>query len=611
MYVVKRLLSINGHIYHPLSELLSMLRYVLGSQAEFYYIWLVLEGYVVNVSEKMVGESGAWVAWRGNLLGEVRFAWRVVEHCHNGGKMEILCGEPGTGKTQKLAERLAAEKGNALGGSAQHDSAKLLTERLKALECEHTVGTVHRGYKVMKMLRGGDTKAMHRNLYYADELGQLACDAAGAMAMRWKLGSEVLFSIGGGQNLPVGAGRAGEDLMDWLKMNPSKLPSCKLNVLTDNHRTKNDPNARGIVEAFRAIARGDLPKEGPGMILVYCYDASEVIDKAVSIAKKSGALCLVPTRSTADDVNCGFIALDRYDPDLDFTDLSYHKDEKLVVQHAGERTLMLGLRTGDEVIVAEDTVRNYDPKQLIAVWRPKDDKRVELKMGEIVRPFGRTGHAAQGLERDDIVVGLIKTKATTRRWLYTAVSRARKTCTVVCTRKGLEECVKDNPKRKTLLPMLLDRAYEVISALPTLAEIEQRADSFLLEAKQVDGESLARKLVNPPTHAEQHVAGIFPLATQNRIKQLSADGAISKQLKTAAINALNGIIASPMKRGIKSWWPIYNEKVIATETLSARAATLRANLTILKPIEAVELNRLILEAVFQDELQVVKTKSPG
>jgi hypothetical protein len=363
MYVVKRLLSINGHIYHPLSELLSMLRYVLGSQAEFYYIWLVLEGYVVNVSEKMVGESGAWVAWRGNLLGEVRFAWRVVEHCHNGGKMEILCGEPGTGKTQKLAERLAAEKGNALGGSAQHDSAKLLTERLKALECEHTVGTVHRGYKVMKMLRGGDTKAMHRNLYYADELGQLACDAAGAMAMRWKLGSEVLFSIGGGQNLPVGAGRAGEDLMDWLKMNPSKLPSCKLNVLTDNHRTKNDPNARGIVEAFRAIARGDLPKEGPGMILVYCYDASEVIDKAVSIAKKSGALCLVPTRSTADDVNCGFIALDRYDPDLDFTDLSYHKDEKLVVQHAGERTLMLGLRTGDEVKrVCRTSVISQTPK---------------------------------------------------------------------------------------------------------------------------------------------------------------------------------------------------------------------------------------------------------
>ena len=89
-------------------------------------------------------------------------------------------------------------------------------------------------------------------------------------------------------------------------------------------------------------------------------------------------------------------------------------------------------------------------------------------MREIARSYGRTGHGAQGLERDAVVVGVITTKATTRRWLYTAVSRARKTCVVVCTRAGLEKCVASNPQRRTLLPKLLDRAVAVFAALPKL-----------------------------------------------------------------------------------------------------------------------------------------------
>jgi hypothetical protein len=601
-------LSWDGDIVQKPGFLMEVLTAIIGPKAEAYKNWMILDGYVEDVSA-LVGSDKELLAWKDNLLGEARFAWRFVEHCLMGGQVEIICGEPGTGKTEELAKRLVAAGGNAVGGSAQHVNAEVLKKRIKKMGGNQEIGTVYNGYDFRIFDRRENLKEIKRKLFFVDEFGQVSCDAAGIIAMRWKKNSNVLLSVGTGQNLPVGPGRIAEDLLEWLEKHPKALPTCTITTLTKNYRA-DDFDSRGIVEAFQAIGRGELPQAGPGMKIVTLEDQSDVLAKVISEGTDLKALCILPTRNSAYKTAYGIVERDRYNSEIDFSDMDYKAGEIVIIDNPSENAIKHRLRNGMEVEVAEDANIHSGADAPIWIWGA-NNKKVLLEVSEVARKGGRTGHAVQGTERDNVVVGIITTRITTRGWLYTSVSRARQQCVIVCTKGGLDECVFSDPKRRTLLPTLLDRAYEVLKLQSTPEQIAKKAKAFVFKAKQLDGLSLARKLVNPSIPAEQHVVELLPYATRNRIRELSANGVISEKLPKVALTALNGLIVRPLSENIKLRRPFYDDREFAGIKLSERAVALRNTIGKSGPVEKVELNRLFMEAIFPDELQVVKTNVPG
>jgi hypothetical protein len=472
--VVRKCLTADGHVYHTVKNLQAVLKQILGGSAEFYYAWLFGAGYIVSVSG-LLGLKDECFAWRETLLGEARFGWRVVEHCWHGGGLEIITGEPGTGKTETLARRLVAAQGKCVGGSSQNHSALQLEERIKKLKGRHKVQTIHKAYNFQSPVHRKGTGFKRGDVFYGDEVGQLDCEPAGVMAMRWRPGSQVLLTVGEGQNLPVGAGAVGEDLISWARANPGRLPTLKLTELTENFRLKGavqaemsllpgvvktaQPDTSGIVRAFQAVGRGMVPVAGPGLEIEFCANESEVARKVTALGKKLGAMCLMPTKAGADAVNAGFRTSGFIDGEpVEANPWEFYAGEKLlvnIVKHG--KAKKAGLRKGDIVEVISDNFRGYNPENIIEVWKP-DGNRGYLHFKEVARTHGRTGHSTQGLESDVIVVGITSSRAATKRWLYTAISRCRQSCVIVCTRAGLSKCVKSNLPRRTLLPFLLERA---------------------------------------------------------------------------------------------------------------------------------------------------------
>ncbi|HYG33746.1 MAG TPA: AAA family ATPase, partial [Clostridia bacterium] len=398
--------------------------------------------------------------------GEARFAWRVIEHCVKSGTLEVVCGEPGTGKTQYLADKLAvAERTGRIcrAGSALNQSAGLLRKRLP-FGTKLEIKTLHKAFKIPVEVQelGCKVRSLNGDLLVADEAGQVSCDTAGVLALRWRRGAEVVLSVGVGQNLPVGPGCVAEDLIAWLATR--NLPGCKLSLLTENHRVSID-EANGIVDFFRAVMRGEIPESfGPGMEVIWCDDDESVLRTAASQVAKRKAVCYSPTNSSVGEVNSGVVEMERCTEEVDTANpWEFMQGEQLVVKNAGTKARQAGLRNGDEVEVAASITNGFNRKAPIRVRF--DGREAVLLVEEVERAHSRTGHSTQGAEAGVGIISLIKSRATTRRWLYTAVSRCRKKCVLVCTRDGLKACLGNNPRRRTCLPVLLNKAAAVL--LPT------------------------------------------------------------------------------------------------------------------------------------------------
>jgi hypothetical protein len=462
--IVRRCLSWNGETFHETTMLLQVLEAIIGKQAGEYHGWLLREGYVIPVSH-WAGPDRYRVAWKYNLLGEARFAWRFVEHCRRNGRIELFYGEPGTGKTEKLAERLNASGNKGGGGSAQNASAELLEKRIAVLNGSQRIKTIYGGYDFEPHDLRENVDFIKRKLFFVDEFGQVSCDAAGLMAMRWKPGSTVLLALGVGQNMPVGPGRVGEDLLEWAGKNATELPGYVSQPLTKNYRLDN-PQVEGIVRGFQAVGRGEIPAEGPGLKIVTCQDREEITEKVISLGKKLKALCVLPTRYSASEVSEGITASENYIAEQDFSDLNYKQGEILIVDNPCAKAQKHGWHNGTELEAVQYTQRRYDADATILVFGPGNASAVELNQREVSRKHARTGHAIQGMERPIVVVGILPSRPADRRWLYTAISRSQEECYIVCTEAGLKECVKKDPKRSTLLPTLLDRALAAFKAVP-------------------------------------------------------------------------------------------------------------------------------------------------
>ena len=458
LQLVRACLCTDGHVLHPESGLLTLLTQLLGEQAQAYMQWLKGSGYILTVTG-LSGDGQTWIAWRYFLEGEARFAWRVIEHCIKGGTVEVVCGEPGTGKTQYIADKLvAAERSGrkCRAGSAIANSAEQLRGRLPA-GSKLTVETLHKAYDIPVEVQELPPKArsLSGDLLIADEFGQFACDAAGVLALRWRRGAEVVLSVGLGQHLPVGPGCVGEDLVVWLANH--NLPGCKVTQLVENHRISID-DASGIIHFFRAVMQGEMPQQlGKGMEIVWCNNSEEVLNTAAVQVRKHNAICFAPTNGIEKAIIERVLALERCTDETDCSNSwEFHRGERLVVKHPGAKARQAGLRKGDRVEAAEAIANGFNPKSPIRVRFGQSE--AILLVEEVDRAHSQTGYSAQGAETGVGIVSVIKSRATTRSWLYTSVSRCRQKCVLVATHDGLKECLANNPRRRTCLPALLDKA---------------------------------------------------------------------------------------------------------------------------------------------------------
>ena len=463
--LVRAWLGENGDVYHSSSHLYDLLIAIFGNAGLLQSLhWLLASRHVLSCNA-WVPDKGDWVGWADYVRGELRFAWRIIEQGAGGGSVEVISGAPGTGKTHKLADELMAAKKAKLEmrvGSATHLSAHQLRERAKK---RVTVDTIHGTYHIRPRQQKKRFVALDAEVFAGDEIGQVDCDVAGQMAMSWAAGKRVLLTVGPNQNLPVGPGVVGEDLVKWLQRN-ADTPGVKGTPLLHNWRTSN-LLAGGIVEFFEHVNLGKVPEAvGSGMEVKYLGSEYAVMQEAANLAAQlppnSDFMVFCPRHKDVFQVNSAILQMTRTAAGIrNSTIFDFKKGDHLVVVEPGPSAATYGLKTGRMVTVFEAVTVTGQPTDRIRIqYDAKDGTRPvgTLTLKEVDWPWCRTGHSSQGVECDTGIVVVTESQVTTRRWLYTAVSRCRHKCYLVCERETLDKCLALENGRHTLLQVFLDKA---------------------------------------------------------------------------------------------------------------------------------------------------------
>jgi ATP-dependent exoDNAse (exonuclease V) alpha subunit len=149
------------------------------------------------------------------------------------------------------------------------------------------------------------------------------------------------------------------------------------------------------------------------------------------------------------------------------TVMDFLKGEEMVVVEPGIKARSHGLSRGRVVTVYQNTTVSGNPTDdiLVSFDTPQGKRVGNLTLDEVDWKYCRTGHSTQGMECDTGIVVLLPSQVTTRRWLYTAVSRCKQRCVLVCQKKDLIDCLKNDAERRTLLPAILDKAKAHWNAL--------------------------------------------------------------------------------------------------------------------------------------------------
>ncbi len=507
LQAVRATLERDGHIYHRDTEARNIIGAICeGNQALADAEWraILKSGYVVDVS-KWVPEphrGGKWYAWRDYVEGEIRFANFIVEYAHKGGNGTIVYGEPGTGKTHSVAESIiewiketksTKPKPKLIVGSALNFSARNLENKIaelcqdKTILDEVKVRTVHASHSVTvdpSQYKSG--QMLDVGLFVLDELGQLGTDAAGMAAERWHKNANVILSIGPGQLLPVGPGQIAEDLLKCLELNPMK--GWTLDEKKDNFRLKTKDGteeANGIVEFFRAVKDGNVEKyeklgfkyeNDRGLLLIPAKKSRTKSEQAgdwlgirefvPAILELYNTSYYGPSVSGSTKFFCPLDRLGSEEIAARYKEIECEQKgqtvtlgvdkflagEEVVMTDPGKAELRIGACKGTPLIVVE----MLEEKNKIRV---QDDIKREFVVDrdQIRRSRAITGHSAQGLETDIGVVALLWSRVTTRRWLYTAVSRCRKVCIVHYQENGLNRTVANAPSRRTLFSVFFEK----------------------------------------------------------------------------------------------------------------------------------------------------------
>jgi len=462
---LRECLGADGNVYHPKAQAEALVQALIDrdKRCQAKLVAELMEAGLVVDTTRLSGGSELTVAWRRNIEGEAAFACSVARLSRNGGQAEVVFGEPGTGKTEWMASRIAQEfkTGQKMYvGSAQNNSARSLEDRILAkYNINQPVLSVHKAFCVPVDAEQFRRRQSRADSAFADEFGQLDAFTAGAMAARWQAGQRITLSVGPHQLLPVGPGCVGEDLIACLLQRP--LPGWHLTELTQNHRAA---GSQAIVDFFRGIRLGEVRKSGPELELIPVADdisSEDFLAHAVKVA----IVQRQDIRNDAEPVTC-FVPFDEKGAILGATyyrsalnrQPGFNAGELVIIR---EKDYATGARRFPRGAVAKVVANDPDGMvrvQLVPQHAGQQAIFASFRKEHLRSAFCRTVHAAQGFEVDFGVVVVIPSQITDRRWLYTAVSRCRKRCIIIYRksdqRDDLADCIAKIPSRRTLLPRL-------------------------------------------------------------------------------------------------------------------------------------------------------------
>jgi exodeoxyribonuclease V alpha subunit len=361
----------------------------------------------------------------------------------------MLTGGPGTGKTTALKSLIQSARGCGLAVTCMAPTGKAAARMAEATGYPAT--TIHSRLKIVPGGEGSlDELEPVAGLVIVDEVSMLDTGLAAAMLSRIGPAAQILL-VGDPDQLPsVGPGAVLRDLIQ-----ADVLPRVRL-----DHVYRNEAGI--AVNAARMRAGEDIlslpdceivPAESPEGALRRVLDL--VRARQSNGTDDGGILVLTPT----NDGPSGRLALNTALQAL----LSPSPQGSGIVQYAGTSTDPDGsirkrseeLRCGDRVMVTKNSsqlgVFNGQIGTVVDVMVPRS-LDVEID-GEVINFAGTnkhmltlayaiTGHKSQGSEAPIVIAPIFRSHVLSREWLYTVITRARESCTLIGDVGAIQACIK-------------------------------------------------------------------------------------------------------------------------------------------------------------------------
>ena len=375
--------------------------------------------------------------------------------------LAVLTGGPGTGKTTVLnGIRKVFQKKYPLSEVVMSSPTGRAAQRMTEAT-GHEAMTVHRLVGIGRNQRGKSQIA--GDFVIIDESSMLDSEMTAWLLMAISEKSLVLF-VGDIDQLPsVGAGNVLKDLIQ-----SAVIPVCRLQTV---YRQSGES---AIITNANKINRGesDLKQDGTFVVLEEPDDKT-ILDVMADVAKEA-------LSATDDQIYGVQILATSHKGDASISAANNILQQMINPRKPGMKALKYGnteFREGDKVITTQNNYEDCYFNGDIGVIKQISEGKIEILISDKTVYLQRQNlqdlslgycisiHKSQGSEFEHAIILLPEHPSVMlrRNLLYTAVTRAKKRCTIIAAKgsgaggNSISKCARniDNTKRVTLLPKLL------------------------------------------------------------------------------------------------------------------------------------------------------------
>ncbi len=369
----------------------------------------------------------------------------------------VLTGGPGTGKTTVLKGLLNAylrkyPLSDVVMASPTGRAAQRMTE-----STGHDAMTIHRLVGIGRNQRG--TNQLPGDMVIIDESSMLDAEMAAWLLMAISEKSLVLF-VGDVDQLPsVGAGNILKDLIQ-----SNVVPVCRLQTVF------RQSGESSIVVNANKINKGESDLRVDDTFIIHeVKDDKAIVDVMTAVAKEA-------LKHTDDPVYGVQILATAHKGDAGINAANSILQNMINPRVHGMKAMTYGnveFREGDKVITTQNRYEDNYFNGDIGVITQIGDSKIEIQLSDktvylqkhnlqdLSLGYCISIHKSQGSEFDHAIILLPEQPSVMlrRNLLYTAVTRAKKTCTLISSGSGstIGKCARniDNTRRVTLLPYML------------------------------------------------------------------------------------------------------------------------------------------------------------
>ena len=370
-------------------------------------------------------DQGAEIYLPNVLKAEVDVA-KHVKRLLAAGNMGIIVGPPGSGKTTRVRELVRDWRGPVFLTAVTGRAAARLAEA--SAVPAHTVARLL-GFDGEKY-RLGEANRLPRGLVVLDEASLLDVVTAAAFFSAIENGSSVWLVGDTDQLASVGPGQVLRDLVSW-----GRIPTVRLHQVFRQTRGSKLTRVARLIRGARTLS---VQSDGEWrFVQATSWDA--VINLTVAEVARLATLgeqaqVLAPTRAMVHQLNMLLQELlnatSKSAPAVEVDGELIAVGDRVVVNRNDHRLGVWNGQLGQVAKVDKRAVSVAIDGRVVefatATLGPDASGRTALTLG-----YCLTIHRAQGSEFDHVVVAFPPSRMGTRNILYTALTRARRTCTLV------------------------------------------------------------------------------------------------------------------------------------------------------------------------------------